>query len=61
MSATYLTPAQVAEIAKRWSTTTVLVSQADTPRCIPADSVWVRAENEFAGIVLLPDGSEDAS
>lgn len=56
MSAVRLTPEQVAERAKRWPATVVVVAQVDNPRFVPVGSVWVGVDGEPAGIVLRPDG-----
>lgn len=56
-----VTPEQVAAIAKRWPSTVVVVGQVDNPRYVPVGSVWVGVDGEPAGIVLLPDGSEETA
>lgn len=61
MSAVRMTPEQIAEIAKRWPLTVVVVAQVDNPRYVPVGSVWVAGDGEPAGIVLRPDGSEDTA
>jgi hypothetical protein len=63
VSAPLVTPLQIWAIAACFPLKAVYISQVAPfdKLPVPKGTVWVGAENEPAGVVLLPDGSEDQS